>query len=94
MFHRSCSSPARLSARDVRHPAGGSSTKKAVCIDDDSHEALLEMLNMFVSSHPLWENRDLPLPAFIWAPTTAVLVDQGLIWELRAVQLQDRLELA
>jgi hypothetical protein len=50
------------------------------------------MLNMFVSSHPLWENRDLPLPAFIWAPTTAVLVDQGLIWELRAVQLQDRLE--
>jgi hypothetical protein len=90
-FHRSCSSPARLSARDIRHPAGGSS-KKVVCIDDDSHEALLEMLSMFVSSHPLWENRDLPLPVFIWAPTTGVLVDQGLIWEPRAVQLQDRLE--
>jgi hypothetical protein len=45
------------------------------------------MPNMFDSSL-LWESRDLRRPAFTWAPTTAVLADQGLAWERPAVLLQ------
>jgi hypothetical protein len=60
-------------------------------IDDDPHGALLEMLGMFVSSLPVWENGDLRPPAFTWALTTAVLADQGLVWVLQAVQLPDHL---
>jgi hypothetical protein len=76
MFHRNYTSPIPLSARDVQPPAQGS-TKKADCIDGDYPGALDKMLSMSVSSL-LWENQDLQLPAYIWAPTIAVPVSQGL----------------
>jgi hypothetical protein len=63
---------------------------KVDCIDDAYPGALDKMLSMFVSNL-LLESRDLRLPAYIWAPTTAVPVGQGLAWELRAVLLPDLL---
>ena len=85
MFHRNCMLPVPLSGRDDRLPTQGStSTKKADCIDVDSHGALPKMPDMFVSTL-LRENRDLRLPAFTWAPTIEARVNRGLAWELQAV---------